>query len=118
MVQGWWETHHGGEFRHGYVPKDAYIVGDNAGFFGMCPMTPDFCYLAFPMVNPELPKEQRDETVDVMIEYAKIWAVQTNHPIVWISTHGEKFLSRLRQAGFASEETGMSHMFCKVGEIA
>lgn len=96
---------------------DSYIIGNNQGFFGMSDMSPDFCYLSFPMVNPKIPRTERDQAVDVIIEYAKIWAANTNHPIVWISTHGEKFLNRLRKAGFTSEQSGLSHLFCKVGEI-
>jgi hypothetical protein len=121
MVHSWWKKHHNNEFRPDYPPKYSYIVhsgGEALGFFGMAPMTPAFCYLSFPLVNPDAPKELRDEAVDFIIESSKIWASKCEFPIVWISIRGEKMLNRLGKAGFIEAETGNSHMFCKVGEIA
>lgn len=118
-VEGWWRAHHGNDFRPGYISNNAYIVigaGDMA-FFSMCPMCPDFCYLGFPLVNPNLQREKRDAAVDFMVECAKLWAERNGFPIVWVSIRGEKMLNRLSAAGFIRGEGGNTHMFCKVGVI-
>lgn len=94
------------------------VDGLDAGFFGMCLMTPAFAYLAFPMVNPQLDKDIRDKAVDFIIDCAKLWAVNAGIPIVYYSGNGEKFLSRLRNKGFIAGETGCQHMFATVGEIS
>lgn len=120
MVSGWWADHYGNDFRPGFVPRAAFIVeadGVALGFFGLCSMTPDFAYFAFPLVNPKSDKESREKTVDFMIEAAKLWTKNAGHTICYISIRGEKFLNRLRAKGFVAGEDGCQHMFAKVGEI-
>lgn len=120
MVSGWWADHYGNDFRPGFVPRAAFIVeadGVATAFFGMCQMAPDFCYLAFPLVNPKSDKESREKSLAYLIESSKLWAVSAGIPIIYISTHGEKFLNRLREAGFVADDSTNTHLFCKVGEI-
>lgn len=121
MIQSWWRLHHDNDFRPGFVPTAAYIVsvdGFPAGFFGMCPMTPDFSYFAFPMCNPGLPSNIRDIAIDFMIDCAKIWTAEAGLKVAYISIRGEKFLSRLREKGWIAGEDGCQHMFSMVGEIS
>jgi len=121
MVEKWWRDHHGNDFRKGFPALQSFIVqndGKDAVFFGIAPMTPDFCYLAFPLVNPSLAKDKRDTAIDFMLECAKIAAQRMGFPVLWISIRGEKMLNRLGRAGFIEAESGNTHMFCKVGEIA
>lgn len=120
MVADWWRTHHGNDFRPGYVPSAAFIIeteGQATAFFGVCPMTPDFAYLAFPLVNPALDKESREKSLDFVVEAAKVWIKHAGIPILWISIRGESFLNRLRKKGFVAGEDGCQHMFYKGGEI-
>lgn len=121
MVEKWWRVHHGNDFRKGYLPKYSYVVTKNnvdSAFFGMAHMTPDICYLCYPMVNPNLLKNEREGVLDYLIECSKLWAAKTGHKIVYISIRGEKFLNRLGEAGFIEAESGNTHMFCKVGDIS
>lgn len=120
LVEAWWRQHHGNDFRPSYPPRASYIVtvdGIDAAFFGVAPMTPGFCYLSFPLINPELSKESRDKAIDFIIDAAKMWAVTANIPVLWYSGNGEKFLNRLGSKGFVTGESGCTHMFCKVGDI-
>jgi hypothetical protein len=118
MVATWWRGHHGNEFQRGFIPPTAYIVtddnGEPMGFFSMASLQCDFCYFLYPLVRPDVSRDQRNQAIDFMIECAKIWAVNTGHTCVYISIRGEKMLSRLEQKGFISGEQGCQHMFCKV----
>lgn len=117
MVSGWWADHYGNDFRPGFVPAKAYIVtaGEvDAAFFGIAPMTPDFSYLAFPLVNPNLDKESRDKAIDFVIDAA---SMLKDTPVIWYSGNGEKFLNRLREKSWFAAESGCQHMFFKSGEI-
>lgn len=117
MIQSWWKEHHNNYFDPDLIPPTAYIVEQNkepVGFFSMHNMQCAVCYFGYPMVNPNITKEERGSVVDYMIECSKIWAVQTNHKYVYISTKGEKMLSRLEQKGFISGDSECKHMFCKV----
>lgn len=121
LVAKWWHDHYKNDFRPGFAPACSFITlyeGECSGFFGMCLMAPDFCYLAFPLVNPALEKEKRALTIDFIIHASKLWAAQANIPIVYISTHGESFLNRLGNAGFIADGSNNTHLFCKVGNIA
>lgn len=118
MVAAWWEKHHGNTYLREFIPPTAYIVcsdeGEPWGFFSMASLQCAFCYFLYPLVNPDIEREQRNEAIDFMIECAKIWAVNTGHTYVYISIRGEKMLSRLEQSGFISGEDNCQHMFCKV----
>lgn len=121
MVERWWRDYHGNDFRPGYVPKAAFIVSVHnqvAAFFGVCPQTPDFAYLAFPLINPGMPHNIRDLAIDFMVDSAIIWTVSNAMTILWYSGNGEKFLSRLRAKGWIAGETGCQHMFKVTGEIS
>lgn len=120
LIESWWRQHYNNDFRPGYVPLASFVVlldGVPSGFFGVCPMTPDFAYLAFPMVNPNLDKDAREKSVDFIIEAAKLWIKHAGIPLLWISIRGESFLNRLGKAGFIAAESGNTHMFYKGGDI-
>lgn len=121
MVAGWWHKHHGNTFAREFIPPTAYIVTDDNGspwgFFSMHGMQCAVCYFGYPMVNPALERQHRDEAIDFMIKCAKLWCVNTGHTYVYISIRGEKMLSRLERNGFMSGEDNCQHMFCKVEAV-
>lgn len=117
MFCEWWAGNYGEPPIKEFISKTAYIAhdeGEDLGFFSMHHMGCGVCYFGMPVVNPKADKQKRKDVIVYMIECAKIWAHKTGHEFVYISTKGDSFLKKLKDAGFEVAIDGCSHLFCKI----
>lgn len=116
-ICAWWDAHGSLCMKPEHLSQNGIIVEIESipACVGFLYKTDSrLCAFEFVVSDPTLAKNIRDKALNFLILAAKEWTKINGFSLIYTSTSNQKYLSRLKAAGFIETDKGQTHSFFEV----